>query len=96
MFYNMFLGNTILITPILIPLALGYIVLYLARKEQGAVKMAGNIIGIFLIVVSTMVILNILLSGISRGRMRPMQQDRGMMMERGSRAPAPAAVMPKK
>jgi hypothetical protein len=42
---------------LLIAMALGYVVLYLAKREEKQLKTAGNIIGIFIIAVSAALIL---------------------------------------
>jgi len=49
---------------LLMALALGYIVCYLANREEGNFRSAGFIIGVFIIFLSIILIFNNLISGI--------------------------------
>lgn len=78
---------------LLIALALGYIVCYLANKEHKALKTAGYTIGTFIIVLSSILILAKIIWGIALwsktcGRMMPLQQ-RMMREQRLPQMPTP-------
>ena len=80
---------------LLLALALGYIVCYLAQKGSKSLKITGYIIGTFIITVSAVLILNKLAMDMRMsGRMNRM---RGMMTQRSMTPPVnmPEAKLPK-
>lgn len=60
-------GHASLITTTLIALALGYIVCSLASKEKGALKTAGYIIGVSIIVISSLLLVSKILKVAGKG-----------------------------
>lgn len=61
-------GHASLITTTLIALALGYIVCSLASKEKGTLKTTGYIIGISIIVISSLLLVSKILKVAGKGR----------------------------
>ncbi len=83
---------------LLLALGVGYIVFYLANKEGKTMKLLGNIIGAFIIVVAgTLVLTNILIGMTSMGvcsmssKTGMMTKHHNTMMQQKQAAPPPAA-----